>query len=326
MTLGAQEGQTPYPEREYLSFLLRATELLGQSLDYAQTLQNVAQASVATIADICIMYLGEAGKTQTAAVAHRDSSRAPDLKVAGRYLESEPGRGLHPVYQVLKTRQTYYAPDIDHQWIVAHATSAQHAEFMQRMEYTSMIVVPLISRIYGLSGALMLATTLGGHPRFSKTAVDFAEGLARVCSTNIGKARLYDEAHNTAMSFQQAALPKTLPAAPGICFHSYYRPASETLLVGGDWYDAFFIPDGRIAISVGDVSGHRLEAAVSMASIRDALRTAMIMEPDIGRALDTVDFLIRAEHGDELFCTAVLAILDAESLPMRLSSAGHPAP
>ena len=326
MILSKQERPALYPEGEYLSFLLRATELLGRSIDYGQTLQNVAKASVSTIADICIIDLGDLGETQLVAAAHRDPEKGIALKGAGRHLVSEPGRPLHPVCRALQSGKTYYAPDIDDRWIEEHASGAEHAEFMRAMEYTSMIVVPLISRIYGVSGALTLVTTSDGHAPFHEPAVEFAEGLGRVCSTNIGKARLYRDAHATATTFQEAALPKVLPATDRLRFSSYYRPAAETMMVGGDWYDAFLIPDGRIAVCVGDVSGHGLQAAALMASMRNALRTAIIMEPDIGRALDTVDYLMRTEYGNGQFCTALLAIFDPESMTLRFASAGHPGP
>lgn len=98
------------------------------------------------------------------------------------------------------------------------------------------------------------------------------------------------------------------------------------MMVGGDWYDAFPLPDGRIGVCVGDVSGHGLEAAVLMASMRNALRTALIMEPNIARALETIDFLMRTEAAGSQFCTAALGIIDLESMTIRLSSAGHPGP
>jgi hypothetical protein len=197
---------------------------------------------------------------------------------------------------------------------------------MLRMRYSSMIVVPLRSQIFGVTGTLTLVTTAGGREPFEADALGFAEGLARLCAAAIGKARLFEEMHAMATSFQQAALPRILPHPGDLEFSGYYQPAREGFSVGGDWYDAFPLPDGRIGVSIGDASGHGLTATVMMASVKNALRTSLIMEPDIARALDAVDYFIRTEYGDGSFCTAVLGIIDPGVMTLRLGTAGHPGP
>ena len=315
-----------FPEAEHLQLFLRVTEMLGESLDYRQTLQSVAKAAVVTIADLCILDIGDSHDIELVGAAHRDSDLTRRLYAAGSHLQSKPGGAIHPVCQVLETGKTFYAPRINDEWIENHATGAEHASFMRQMKYTSMIVVPLISRVYGLTGAFTLVATADNHARFDSSTVAFAEGLGRLCSAAIGKARLYTEAHATATTFQQAALPRTFPQPKGIQFFSYYQPASKGMMVGGDWYDAFALPDGRLGLSVGDVSGHGLHACALMASMRNALRTALIMESDIAHALDAVDYLLRTEYGEPHYCTALLGIIDLEALTLRLGSAGHPTP
>ena len=321
----AQIG-TPRDGDHYLDLFLRVTEVLGDSLDYRETLRNVCSAAVQSIGDICIIDLGPAGDTEMVGAAHRDPARTLDTQLAGIHLHSDPERPIHPVCQVLSNGQPFYAPRIDDAWIDAHATREEHRAFMLRMGYTSMIVAPLRSQIFGLTGTLTLVTTAGGRQPFGPDALQFAEGLARLCASAIAKARLFEEMNAMATSFQQAALPRILPHPGQLEFHAYYQPAHEGFLVGGDWYDAFPLPDGRIGVSIGDASGHGLTASVMMASVKNALRTTLIMEPDIGRALDAVDYLIRTEYGDGSFCTAVLGIIDPDVMTLRLANAGHPGP
>lgn len=322
----AQTTDHPVDGNHYLGLFLRSTEVLGESLDYRETLRNVCAAAVESIADICIIDLGPPGETEMVGAAHRDPARTRDTQSAGIHLESDPDRPMHPVCQVLLSGQTFYAPRIDEAWIDDHATRAEHRAFMVRMRYTSMIVAPLRSQIFGLTGTLSLVTTAGGREPFPPNALEFAEGLARLCAAAIGKARIFEEARAVASSFQQAALPRILPHPGALQFHAFYQPAREGVLVGGDWYDAFALPDGRIGVSVGDASGHGLTASVMMASVKNALRTSLIMEPDLGRALDTVDYLIRTEYSDGSFCTAALGIIDPGAMTLRLASAGHPGP
>lgn len=321
----AHDTSTAREAEQHLAFMLRATELLALSLDLRDTLQNVCTAAVTTIADIAIVDLGEPGSTGLVAAAHRDPAITHEIAGAGVHLDSDDDRPEHPVCQVLQSGKTYFAPLIDDPWIEANASRAVHAEYLRRMQYSSMIVVPLRSRVFGVAGALTLATVAGGRPRYSRASIAFAEALGRLFASAIGKARLYDIAHEAATTFQRASLPKSFPRADAVEFYARYEPAAEMMEVGGDWYDAFSLPDGRIGVCVGDVSGHGIDACVLMTTMRTALRTALISEPDIGRAFDVVDYLLRTQHQGE-FCTAILAIIDLDALTLRLGSAGHPGP
>lgn len=124
-------------------------------------------------------------------------------------------------------------------------------------------------------------------------------------------------------------MPRQLPELPGIEFNALYEPATS-LLVGGDWYDVFRLPDGRIGISVGDVSGHGIEAAVVMQRVKNALQTALVVNPNLTTALESADYIVRNESPyagqRHVFCTASLAILDPEVMTLTVSPAGHPGP
>ena len=69
-------------------------------------------------------------------------------------------------------------------------------------------------------------------------------------------------------TLQRIYIPRAFPTVPGISFDAVYVPAEDDARVGGDWYDVFRLPDGRLAFSVGDVAGHGLHAAVTMGAIR----------------------------------------------------------
>jgi serine phosphatase RsbU (regulator of sigma subunit) len=149
--------------------------------------------------------------------------------------------------------------------------------------------------------------------------------LGRRCGIAIGKARLHSQTIDVAERFQRAALPDSLPVDRNFQLSRFYEPADAALLVGGDWYDAFVLKDGRIGLSIGDVAGHGLEAAALMSSLRDAIRMALVLEPDLGKVLESVDFLFRSEAPGQ-FCTATVAALDPVSRTISLASAGHPSP
>lgn len=188
-----------------------------------------------------------------------------------------------------------------------------------------MIVVPVRSQIWGLSGALTLVRTSMSGETYDSSAIAFAEDLGRRCGIAIGKARLHSQTIDVAERFQRAALPASLPAHPNFRLNRFYEAADAALLVGGDWYDAFLLRDGRMGLSVGDVAGHGVEAAALMSSVRDAIRMALVLEPDLGKLLESVDYLFRSE-AIERFCTTAIAVIDPASYTIRVASAGHPSP
>jgi serine phosphatase RsbU (regulator of sigma subunit)/anti-sigma regulatory factor (Ser/Thr protein kinase) len=124
---------------------------------------------------------------------------------------------------------------------------------------------------------------------------------------------------------QQALLPSTLPSDDGYTFGAFYMPAGEERLVGGDWYDAFRLPDGRVALSVGDVAGHGLPAAVTMGEVRQAFRIAALAEQEPDAVLSLADRLLFLRD-DALTVTAIFAIYDPQERLFRYATAGHPPP
>jgi hypothetical protein len=227
---------------------------------------------------------------------------------------------------VLDTGKPFFAPQIDDEWIEQHASSEDHADFMRRLQYRSMIIVPVRSQVWGLTGALTLVRTDLTDRPYEDEAILFAQDLGRRCGIAIGKARLHSQTVDIAQRLQKAALPQSLPNVADLRFDVLYEPADAALLVGGDWYDAFELRDGKIGISIGDVSGHGIEAAAQMSSIRNAIRMALVMEPDLKKVLADADFLFEHEVSEGTFCTTLVAVVDTQHGTMTCASAGHPGP
>ncbi len=135
---------------------------------------------------------------------------------------------------------------------------------------------------------------------------------------------LYAREHRIANALQTAFLPSSFPECAGIAFSHVYNPASEDENVGGDWYDAFTLPDGRVAVCVGDVSGHGLDAAVRMLRAREVVRAAAIGDPTPSKVLGVTARTIATES-DQLI-TALYGVVDRERGTFRYASAGHPPP
>lgn len=145
--------------------------------------------------------------------------------------------------------------------------------------------------------------------------------LAAVISGHVAMLR----EHRVADRFQRALLPEVLPKQPEFSFSAAYRPASEEADVGGDWYDAFALPDGRIAISVGDVAGHGIDAAVIMGEVRQAIRMAAIGSESPSAVLDYVNSVVRLRESIGMV-TAIFGTYDPATSLLTYAASGHPPP
>ena len=135
----------------------------------------------------------------------------------------------------------------------------------------------------------------------------------------------YRHERRVAQRFQKAALPRALPRVPGLTFGAFYRPGMDEAQIGGDWYDALQLSDGRVLFSIGDVCGSGLDAAVAMASVRQVFRGAAHINPEPAMLLDAAHRTLHAENPDSLV-TAFVGVFDPITSLLTYASAGHPRP
>ncbi|MEV1328757.1 SpoIIE family protein phosphatase [Micromonospora costi] len=144
------------------------------------------------------------------------------------------------------------------------------------------------------------------------------------------RARRFETQHGTAQLLQRSMLPEHLPDLPRLRIAARYEPGVDGNAAGGDFYDAFLLPTGRLGVVLGDVAGHDVQAAARMGQVRAALRALALSDPRPDVVLAGLDRLVAslgAEAGThELFVTVVFGVVDAERQELTLASAGHPAP
>ncbi len=313
-------------EQRYTELLLRAGEVLARALSWQETVEAVCDAVVDTVADLCLFYTKEEdGGLRLAAAAASTAEKRETLWEAGQYVHV-PTQKKPLVYQVFETGRSMCFPQVDEETIAVLALNRAHESFMRRMKFRSVVVAPVVTKTRGPVAALVVVRTGASSRPFDDRSLRFIEDVALRCATAIGKALLFEQTQRIASMFQRAALPMRLPVVDGIAFDACYEPSSEELLVGGDWYDAFALLDGRIAITVGDVLGHGLEAAVWMSRLRNGFRAALFGDPDPARALEIVDTMLRADSEADFFTTALVALVDPVRQTLVCASAGHPGP
>jgi PAS domain S-box-containing protein len=154
----------------------------------------------------------------------------------------------------------------------------------------------------------------------------FLEALAGQCALAVERASLFEREHTTAETLQRSLLPDRLPSVPGIILDARYLPVTRNMEIGGDWYDAFRLPDGRLAVAAGDVMGKGLSAAAGMGRVRNAQRALALTDPRPAAVLAGLDRLFTATELDEQVTTVAYLVFDPVSGEGLAGNAGHPPP
>ena len=124
---------------------------------------------------------------------------------------------------------------------------------------------------------------------------------------------------------QYAFLPRALPQRSDLRIDALYESPEEDAFVGGDWYDAFELPDGRIGFSVGDVAGHGIEASIAVGKLRQTIFTLALRIDDPAEILAETNRILRMQDPGT-FVTAIAGFVDVEKMTIRYACAGHPPP
>jgi serine phosphatase RsbU (regulator of sigma subunit) len=152
--------------------------------------------------------------------------------------------------------------------------------------------------------------------------------LAALASVAITNARLYDRERTIARTLQRSLRPGELPEVPGLAAAVRFRPAGESIELGGDFYDLYRARDGGWAALIGDVQGKGPDAAAVTALARHTLRAASAYEHRPSGVLALLHRALREQRSDDRFCTVAYAHMQVAVRHVRLDLAcgGHPLP
>jgi GAF domain-containing protein/anti-sigma regulatory factor (Ser/Thr protein kinase) len=322
LTVAPSAAQEPTQRR--LALLVRAGELFHRSLDLEETLSNVAHTAVESFSELCLFDLIDenTGRLYVSVGAHRDPEIESSLKALVTPLLQAETRGMHPARYVAQTGESFFVPVFDERTLLQHASSDDHERFMRHMNYRSKIVVPVVAH-GGIFGALTFVRTRASEP-FAIADMQAAEELGRRAGLAVANAKQYSREQHVAETLQRAFLNDELPQTETLQFNAIYRGAQVGSALGGDWYDAF-AHDGRIVITIGDVTGKGVDAARLMVQLRQWVRMAAVVSDDPAKMLMLLNRALALEGRDEL-ATAFIGVIDREGRRLTYSSAGHPPP
>jgi serine phosphatase RsbU (regulator of sigma subunit) len=198
--------------------------------------------------------------------------------------------------------------------IVVSPNGSLGGTFFERLPWIIVGVGLLVS----LAAALMTDRLASRRLRAER----LAGILDRVAEEN---REMYTEQRSIAQTLQHALLPERLPELAGLQVGARYVPAASGIDVGGDWYDVVAVGDDRVLVMIGDVSGHGLRAATTMASLRHAALAYAAQDPSPASVLALLsDFVNSVRH--DYFATMLCVLIDVGAHRLTVASAGHMAP
>lgn len=199
----------------------------------------------------------------------------------------------------------------------------QLADRQQRLGTRSLASIPLVVDGACLGGLLVCWSTPQEHRSDQR---GFLAAFAAQVAHAVRRGLAYQVQRTTSEELQRSLLPHSLPDVDRLDFGAHYRPGGGDADVGGDWYDVMPLPDGRVAVSLGDVMGKGVQAAVVMGEIRAATRAYAMLDPDPSRVLERLDQLVSATSPSDQLVTMVYGAIDASRSELHVAVAGHPPP
>ncbi|MEU6654771.1 SpoIIE family protein phosphatase [Streptomyces sp. NPDC046900] len=335
--------------RERLAILSQAGTRIGATLDVTRTGQELADLAVPVLADFAYVDLGESvpfgeelpTRIDTLGGRRPVFLRAGQASIHSGIPESSFARGetafvppTSPLAGVLRTGRSHLEPVLDASpgtWVDQDPARAQR---IREHGVHSVMIVPIIARRAVLGIAVFVRTE--DPVPFHEDDLLLAEELVTRAALSLDNARQYTRERTTALALQRNLLPHRLTGGAAVEVAWRYLPADTEAGVGGDWFDVIPLSGARVALVVGDVVGHGINAAATMGTLRTAVRTLADLElpPDelLTHLDDTFQRLAEqdADAADQaptvVGATCLYAVYDPATRKCTMARAGHPPP
>ncbi|MER5833970.1 SpoIIE family protein phosphatase [Streptomyces sp. NPDC002130] len=339
--LSAHDMTEQHQARQRLALLNEASLRIGSTLDLVRTAQELADVAVPRLADFVTVDLlpsiddgddpptgSPHGPVRLRRVAHQsvlegcpeavvpngtvavypDRSTAAECLAAGRPLIQQ----VTPEAMEHVLRQT-----------------PERGERMRRFGFHSVLAVPMRAR--GLTLGVATFSRHRNPEAFEQDDLLLGQEITDRAGLCIDNARRFTRERATSLTLQSSLLPQRLPEQSAVDVASRYLPASAQAGVGGDWFDVIPLSGARVALVVGDVVGHGIQASATMGRLRTAVRTLADVDLPPDELLTHLDDLVShldagADGTGDIGATCLYAVYDPVSRRCSLARAGHPVP
>ncbi|WP_406835136.1 SpoIIE family protein phosphatase [Streptomyces sp. AHU1] len=334
--------------RERLALLNDVSTQVGSTLDVMHTAQEMADITVGRLADFVSIDLLDSllrglepkpldeGPIGLRRVAQQSVlPEVPESVIQPGDVDYYPASSP-PVSCLLTGRSSLHRTPDDavKSWQIA---DPERAEKVRSFGMHSIMVVPLRARGVTL-GVAVLVRHRRRHP-FDDDDLLLAEEIAARTAVSIDNARRFTRERTTALALQRSLLPQHVAAQDAVEAAHRYLPARSRAGLGGDWFDVIPLSGTRVALVVGDVVGHGLQASATMGRLRTAVRTLADVDLPPEELLVHVDDLVthlKTEVGTapdsepdvvtDLIATCLYLVYDPVSRRCTAAAAGHPPP
>ena len=320
--LGREREEALVAEREAAKRLqaqFRISRSFAHSLSLQATLDELAEAMVTLLGvDAAVIRMpDERGLELEARAIHVDDER---IDAAARALLQRPQPLLRREVLALLERQEPLVLDAERAESIGGAL-ALLAPFLRKGSSAALIPIATPAEL------LATMTIVSLHPRrpVAGAIAETALAVAGQAALAIDNARLYGQQKAFADTMQRSLLPRTAPEIPGLALGDVYMSAAR-VEVGGDVYDYLTLEDGRLAVVLGDVTGHGVDATADMAMAKYVFRSLAREHLDPGAFLEAANEVVTSEIAPGRFITMVELVFDPVGNEVRCASGGHPPP
>ncbi|HJQ84726.1 MAG TPA: GAF domain-containing SpoIIE family protein phosphatase, partial [Candidatus Binatia bacterium] len=318
--LGEQRERALASEREasrQLRALYEISRSFAQSLSLEATLHAVARTAVDVLdVDAAIVRMPDERREQLLPVAEHVADAAVADAIRALLVRPQPF-GTQPVQRLFRRRLPLR---LDAR-LAAEIGAPLLAPFIAK-GWTAAIV-PL-STPNEVVATLTIVSFKPGDP-IDRARVETAVTLAGQAALAVDNARLYQQQKEFADTMQRSLLPRSLPRIPGLEVGQVYEPSAR-MDVGGDVYDFLELPDGKLAVVLGDVTGHGVEATADMAMAKFVFRSLAREHSRPGDFLAAANDVVCDEIAPAKFITMVCVVVDPRDGEVACAGAGHPPP
>jgi len=300
-----------------LKAVLEISRSLAGTLDVEKLLPRILDSLLAIFPHAdrgCILLAGDDGKMIPRAMKHRVEGEDSTVRLSKTILA-----------QVLEKKTAILSAD------AASDDRFSASESISALTIRSMMCAPLLN-LQGEPVGVINIDTQNPLSQFKKDDLEILIAVAGQAAMSYESARLlqaYVEKQKQegemriAQAVQTALLPDSLPKADGYQFFATYESAQA---VGGDYYDAIPLADGKFALAFGDVAGKGVPGALVMSRISSVVRSTVELVPDVLEAVERINAQMCARSVEGRFVTFVLSVVDTVNHKLRLVNAGHMSP
>jgi len=298
--------------------LYEISRSFAQSLSLEATLQAVA-STVVDVLDVDVALIGLPDERREWLVPRAMKVAEPRLEEAARSIVFLPQPfGAHALQRLFRLGEPFLVTREAAEQIGAPTTAL--VPFLER-GWTG-AAVPIATPAEVLASLTVLSMRPGSP--VTQETIEQATAIAGQAALAIDNARLYQQQKQFADTMQRSLLPRSVPELRGLELGDAYE-SSARVEVGGDVYDFMELPDGRLAVALGDVTGHGIEAAADMAMAKFVFRSLAREHAEPADFLQAANEVVVGEIAPGKFITMVYLVIDAKGR-LAAAGAGHPSP